>query len=198
MSVASRKRLPALANPYSASFRLLSDTLLSGVIVLLLSIPIVTWFAALTGAVGALRDARRADAPVRVRSIVRHAARSIRRHALLTVLAPSAFVGFLLVDLLVLPHVIGDERLALVAVGALAAGIGALALRIAGAWRDERTAREIVRIAWGRMSADPVGSLMLFAAGSCAGLIVSFAPPLILVMGGPLALAALAFDRDIA
>jgi len=198
MSVASKKRLPALANPYSASFRLLSDTLLAGVIVLALSIPLVTWFAALTGAVAALRDAHRADGPVRVRAIVRYGVRSVRRHALLTVLAPTVFVCFLLLDLLVLPHVVGDARLALVAVGVLAAGIGAFALRIAGAWRDERTAREIVRIAWGRMSADPVGSLMLFAAGACAGLIVSFAPPLVFVMGGPLALAALAFDRDIA
>lgn len=198
MSVTSKRRVPALANPYSASFRLLSDTLLAGVIVLVLSIPVVTWFAALTGAVSALRDARRTDGPVRVRAILRHALRSMRRHPLLTVLAPSAFVAFLLADLLILPHVVGDARVSLIAVGAVAAGIGALALRNAGAWRDERTAREIVRVAWRRMSADPVGSVMLFAAGVCAGLIVSFAPPLIFVMGGPLALAALAFDRDIA
>jgi len=198
MSIVPKRRAPALLDPYGTSFRLLSDTLLAGVVVLALSLAVVTWLVALTGAVAALREARRTDAHVRVRGILTHATRAARRHPLLMLAAPTALVVFLVGDLLILPHVIGDARGSLVIVGALAAGIGALALRVAGAWRAECAASDIARVAWRRMSADPVGSVMLFGAGACAMLVVSFAPPLVFVMGGPLALAALAFDREIA
>jgi len=198
MSVARRRRLPGVLDPYSTSFRLLSDTLLAGLLVLALSLPVVTWFAALTGATAALRDARAAEDPIRVRRILGHGWSAVRRHPLLTLLAPAVFVAFILADLLVLPHLLGDATLALWALGAIASGVGAFALRIAGAWRADRTARGVLALAWGRMSADPVGTLMLFGACAAAALIVSFSPPLVLVIGGPLALAALAFDRDVA
>lgn len=197
MTVARRRRLPGVLDPYSTSFRFLSDTLLAGLVVLALSLPIVTWFAALTGATAALREARAAEDPVRVRRILTHGCAAIRRNPLLTLLAPGVFVAVVVGDLLILPHLLGDAPLALWAVGAIASGVGAFALRIAGAWREDRTARRVIALAWARMSADPVGSLMLFGACAAAVLIVSFSPPLLLVMGGPLALAALAFDRDI-
>ena len=197
MTMAPKRRMPAVLNPYSSSFRFLSDTLLAGILVLALSLPVVTWFAALTGATTALRDARLADDPIRARRVLQHTWASIRRHPLLTLLAPTVFLAFIVGDLLILPHVLGNATTALYVIGAIAAGVGAFALRIIGAWREERSARQIIRIAWERMSADPVGSLLLLGACVCAGLIVSFSPPLILVIGGPLALAALALDRDV-
>lgn len=192
---AARRRAPGALDPHSPTFQAFSDTIYVGVLLFALSIPLITWFAALTAGVEALREARLADRHVRARDVWSAFVQRLRRNPISQVVVPTAVTAVLVVDVVLLPYAVPGELWALLLPVLLAAGLGAIALRIAGAWRRDVPARRTFALAWRRMSTDAAGSALLVLAVVCAGAIVSVAPLLLVVMLGPLALAALAMDR---
>jgi len=192
----ARRRAPGALDPHSPTFQAFSDTIYVGVLLFALSIPLVTWFAALTAGVEALRDARAQDRHVRARDVWSAFGHRLRRHALSQMVLPAIVTALLVVDVVLLPYAVPGELWATLLPAVLAAGLGAIALRVAGAWRRGIPTTAVYRTAWRRMSTDAAGSALLVLAVVCAGSIVALAPLLLIVMLGPLALAALAMDRE--
>jgi len=182
-------------DPHSDTFHAFADVLYTGVLVFALSLPVVTGFAALGAGVQALREARAADGHVSVGSVLRAFGRRLR-HPVAQLLLPTLVTALLALDVLVLPFLGADPTAAAVVPIVLAATAGAVALRVAGAWRDDVPARRTLALAWRRMSADAGGTLVLILAVASAGAVIAVVPLLVVVMAGPLALAALAMDRD--
>lgn len=191
-----RRRAPGGLDPHSPTFQLFSDTLYVGVLVFGLSLLVVTWFAALSAGVEALRDARAGDRHVSARRVWSAFVDRVIRHPLSHIVLPTVVTAVLVFDVVALPYVAPGEAWALALPIVLAAGLGAVALRVAGAWRRGLPARVTFARAWRRMSQDAAGSALLVIAVAAAGAIVSIAPLLLVVMLGPLALAALALDRE--
>jgi len=191
-----RSRGQSTLDPHSSTFHAFADMLYAGVLIFGLSLLVVTWFAAFSAGVQALRTAREQDRHVTVRAVWSAFANRIARHPLTHVLAPSLVTALLVVDVVLLPYVAAGSFGAIVLPIVLAAGLGAVALRVAGTWRQGRAARESLGIAWRRMSTDAGGSALLALAVAAAGAVVMIAPMLAIVMPGPLALAAVAMDRD--
>lgn len=192
-----RRRAPGALDPHSPTFHLFADTLYIGVLVFGLSLLIVTWFAALSAGVETLREARAADRHASARRLWSVFVDRTVRHPLSHVVLPTIVTALLAFDVVVLPYVAPGEAWALALPVVLAAGLGAVALRVAGAWRTGVPARRTFAVAWRRMSEDAAGSALLVLAVAAAGAIVSIAPLLLVVMLGPLALAAVAMDREV-
>lgn len=192
----ARRRGPSPLDPHSSTFHAFADMLYAGVLIFALALPVVTWFAALSAGVEALRDARAADQHVRARAVWSAFVDRVVRHPVSHVLVPSAVTALLVVDVVLLPYVAPGELWSTVLPIVLAAGLGAIALRIAGTWRRGEAPRVLLARSWRRMSTDATGSALLVLAVVCAGAIVVIAPLLALVLPGGLALAALAMDRD--
>ena len=191
-----RRRGPSPLDPHSSTFHAFADMLYAGVLIFLFALPVVTWFAAFSAGVEAIREARSADAHVRVRAVWSAFVDRVVRHPISHVLAPTAVTAVLVVDVVLLPYVAAGELWSSVLPIVLASGLGAIALRIAGTWRRDQAPRALLARAWQRMSTDAAGSALLVLAVVCAGAIVVIAPLLALVLPGGLALAALAMDRD--
>lgn len=192
----TRRRPQSGLDPHSPTFHAFSDMLYVGVLVFGLSLAVVTWFAALSAGVEALRVARVNDRHVSARVVWSAFADRVVRHPLTHVIAPAAVTALLVIDVVLLPYVVPGELWSTLLPVVLAAGLGAIALRIAGAWRRDIPARTILATAWRRMSTDAAGSALLVLAVVTAGAIATIAPMLAIVMPGPLALAALAMDRE--
>lgn len=191
------RRAPSGLDPHSPTFHLFADVLFVGVMVAVLALAVVTWFAALSAGVEALRDARRADRHVSVRSVFSAFGDRVLRHPVSHVLLPTAVTALLLVDIVLMPYAVPGELWAASLPLVLAAGLGAVALRVAGAWRRDASPRASLALAWRRMTTDAAGSALLVFAVVCAGAIVTIAPMLAIVIPGPLVLAAVAMDRDL-
>ncbi|MDN3496838.1 hypothetical protein QL996_12930 [Planococcus sp. APC 4015] len=189
-----RRRSPL--DPHSSTFHAFADMLYAGVLIFVLALPVVTWFAALSAGVEAIRDARAADHHVRARTVWSAFVDRVVRHPVSHLLAPTAVTALLVVDVVLLPYAAPGELWSLVLPIVLAAGLGAIALRIAGTWRRGEAPRVLLGRAWRRMSTDAAGSALLVLAVTCAGALVVIAPLLALVLPGGLALAAVAMDRD--
>lgn len=192
---AGRKRRSGL-DPHSDTFHAFADVLYTGVLVFALSVPLVTWFAAMGAGVQALRDARATDGHVTIGAVWRAYVHRIRRHWFVFVVLPTLLTAAIAFDTLLLPFLGVGELMSAVIPIVLASVVGAIALRVAGAWRDDVTARRTLALAWQRMSQDAGGSALLVLAVAAAGAIVSIIPLLAFVLAGPLALAAVAMDRD--
>lgn len=193
---AARRRAPGGLDPHSPTFQLFSDVLYLGVLIFGLSLLVVTWFAALSAGVEALRTARQTDRHVTARAVWGAFANRVVRHPLTHVVAPTLVTALLVIDVVLMPYVAPGEMWALVLPIVLAAGLGAVALRVAGTWRRDTAPRVLLARAWRRMSEDAAGSALLVLAVASAGAILTVAPMLAFVTPGLLALAAVAMDRD--
>jgi hypothetical protein len=193
---ATRRRAPGGLDPHSPTFQLFSDVLYAGVLMFGLSLLVVTWFAALSAGVEALRTARRTDRHVSARGVWDAFANRVVRHPISHIVAPTLVTALLAVDVVLLPYVAPGEAWTLVLPIVLAAGLGAVALRVAGTWRRGTAPRILLARAWRGMSEDAAGSGLLVLAVASAGAILTIAPMLGFVMPGLLALAAVAMDRD--
>lgn len=191
----ARSRRMSAINPHSTGFAAFADVLYTGVLLFGLSIPLVTWFAALSAGIEELRDSRAQDRHVSARRVWRAFGDRVVRHPLSHILAPALLTAILVFDVLLLPYVGPGELWSVVLPIVLAAGLGAVALRVAGAWRRGGHPRRILFTAWRRMSGDVGGTLLLLLAVATAGSIVAIAPMLAVVILGPVALAAVAMDR---
>lgn len=195
MTVVAPRRRSGL-DPHSTTFHSFADMLYTGVLVFALALPLLTWFAALSAGVEELRTARAEDRHVRARAVWSAFADRLVRHPLSHVVVPTLVTALLVVDVVVLPYVAPGELWATVLPVVLAAGLGAIALRVAGAWRRGIPTRTTLAIAWRRMSTDAAGSALLVLAVATAGAIVAIVPLLAIVLPGGLALAAIAMDRE--
>ena len=192
----ARRRAPGGLDPHSPTFQLFSDVLYAGVLIFGLSLLVVTWFAALSAGVEALRTARLADRHVSARAVWDAFANRVVRHPISHLVVPNLLAAVLVIDVVLMPYVAPGEVWTLVLPIVLAAGLGAVALRVAGAWRRDTAPRVLLSRAWRRMSEDAAGSALLVLAVASAGAILTVAPMLAFVMPGLLALAAVAMDRD--
>jgi hypothetical protein len=193
---ALRRRAPGGLDPHSPTFQLFSDVLYAGVLIFGLSLLLVTWFAALSAGTEALRTARRTDRHVVARVVWSAFVDRVVRHPISHIVAPTLVTGLLVIDVVLLPYAAPGELWASALPIVLAAGMGAVALRVAGTWRRGTAPRVLLARAWRRMSDDSGGSALLVLAVAAAGAILSIAPMLAFVMPGLLALAAVAMDRE--
>lgn len=184
-----------LLDPHSPGFASFADVLYSGVLVFATMLPLVTGFAGLSAAVQVFREARASDGHVTVGAFWRAFVDRVTKHWISHIVVPTVVGAVLVGYLLVLP-LMGLEPWMAIGLPAVAGVIvGAIGLRFVGTWRQGTSARVTLAETWRRMSDDPVGTLLLAGAAFTAGAIVSFATMLLLVIAGPLVLAAVAVDR---
>ncbi|RKN42333.1 hypothetical protein [Streptomyces hoynatensis] len=182
-----------LGRRWNTGFALFGEVLITGVLIAVLCLPLVTALPAL--AAGAAHLRRHLDGEsVRSWDLLRDFATACRTQW------PAA-LGFFGVALLLLWNLSLAQAGVLPGAGGvlavmmlLLAAWAALLLRTAAVWRPDRGPREVVAEAAERGLRDPAGSALLAAACVMCGVFVWMLLPLALVGGGLLALAAVAVD----
>lgn len=175
-------------------FALFGEVLLVGAVVLVLSVPVVTTVPALAVGVRHLRRfvAGEADSAGRLLSDVVPALRDLWP---LGLLAPAA--------LMLLGYNLWFAGTGLSSggqvVGVVSAGVGAavvvVVLRVPGTWVPGQHWWHPLRAAARRARHDLSGSVLLLAAVGMCGVLVWMLTPLVLIVGGLLALAMLAVEN---
>jgi hypothetical protein len=186
---------PGETRRWTAGFGLFGEVVITGVLVGLLTVPVVTALPALAAGTAHLRRHLSGES-VRVADALRDfvaAWRALWRLAL-------AFSG---AALLLLWNLSQGQAGALPGSGGvvavsllLLAAWAVLLLRTAAVWRPEAASAgpELLRSTAGLLVRDPAGSLLLaFACGMC-GVFVWMLAPLALLVGGLLALATVAIE----
>jgi|SRR5665647_900571 len=178
----------------SSSFALFAEVLLVGLVVAVLSIPVLTILPALAAGVVHLR--RHLDGRGdRVADLLRLFVVACRGVWLVSI----AGVGAVLVlgfNIWLLRTTAADAfRLPGIVSGVVLAALAVVLLRSAGGWRPGSAWWPAVRAAARRSRDDLRGTGMLLIALVLAGVIVWMLVPLALVVGGLLALAVLAVER---
>ncbi|RKN06071.1 hypothetical protein [Streptomyces radicis] len=176
---------------WSTGFALFGEVVITGALVALLSVPLVTALPALAAGTAHLR--RHLDGEsVRVAEVLRDFAAACRT-LWPAALAVSAAALLLLWNLsLAQAGVVPGAAGLLVVTALLIAALAVGTLRTADAWRPGGTAGEAVREAAERASADVPGSVLLAFACAMCGVFVWMLLPLVLVCGGLLSLATVA------
>lgn len=178
----------------SSSFALFAEVLLVGLVVAMLSIPVLTVLPALGAGVVHLRrhlDGR-SDG---IMDLLRLFVVACRGVWLVSVAGVAAVVvlGF---NLWLLRTAVGDAfRVPGIVSGLVLAALAVVLLRSAGGWRPGSAWWPTVRAAARRSREDLRGTGMLLIALVLAGVIVWMLVPLALVVGGLLTLAVLAVER---
>ncbi|RBM19734.1 hypothetical protein [Streptomyces sp. PT12] len=175
----------------STGLALFGEVVITGALVALLSVPLVTALPALAAGSAHLRRHLNGES-VRVADVLRDFAAACR--ALWpAALAASAAALLLLWNLsLAQAGVVPGAAGLLVVTGLLLAALAVGTLRTADAWRRGGTAGEAVREAAERARADVPGSVLLAFACAMCGVFVWMLLPLALVCGGLLSLATVA------
>lgn len=188
MSRAARLR------PYgSPKFALFGETLLTGLAVAIASIPIVTAVPAIVAGARHLRRHHdgRADG---LGDLARDVGFAVRRLWGLGVGA-ALVAAFLVLDAWALAALDVPGSAPVAAVLALAALAGVVViLRFAGAWDPAAATGAQLRRAAAESAHDALGTTLLLLAVAGTGVLVWMFPPLTIVAGGVLALAAYAVD----
>jgi len=174
---------------------LFADCLLVGVFTLVAAVGVVTGYAALVAACATVREHVVAGRSALAREYLARLVGAIRSGPVAVLVAPSVVAGLVAVDALaVASGVPGAGPLAVVLAGCAAAAV-VVGLRAAAAWRPGQRFGPVARAAAIRGVRDPGGSALLLLAGVAAAAIVVVVPITALLIGGPLALAAVAVDR---
>ena len=178
----------------SGGFALFADCLLVGVCTALAAVPVVTGYAALVAACATVRDRVVDDRPAGPRTYLRHLRDLVRARPVGLLVVPAAVAAVLALDALaVASGVPGAGVLAVPLVGCVAAAV-VVGLRAAARWRPADSVGVVVPAAARRATDDVRGSALLLLAGAAAAAIVVVVPVTVLLIGGPLALAAVAVD----
>lgn len=177
-----------------ARVALLSEVLLTGAVLAVVSIPVVTAVPALAAGAEHLRRHvdHRGDS---LGDLVRGVARAVRELWPLGLGVPAvlAVVGL---DLwLVRTGALPGGTVVGVVTGVLAVALVIVVLRFVGAWRPGTAVREGLRGAAWRSVEDLPGSALLLAGAGVVAVVVWMLLPLLLVAPGLLALAALAVEH---
>jgi hypothetical protein len=185
---------PAASTRRTGGLALFADCLLVGVFTVVAAVPLVTAYAALVAGCATLRDGVVADRTVGPRAYLRHLCEVFRCGPLAALVVPAAVVGLLAVDALaVATGVPGAPALAVVLAGCAAAAV-VVGLRTAAGWEPGRRLGPVAAAAAVRAARDPGGSALLLLAAVAAAVIVVVVPITVTLIGGPLALAAVAVD----
>jgi hypothetical protein len=173
---------------------LFGDCLLAGLLVALASLPVLTAYPALVAGCAVVRGRVRDDVPVGPVRFVR-ALCAVLRSGWHAVALPPAVLALVLADGPVLAAGVPGAAPVAVLVGLGACLAAVFGLRCAAQWRPGLRWRAVARAAAGRFSSDAGGDLLLgLAAGVTIG-IALLVPVTGLVLGGVLALAAVAVDE---
>lgn len=176
------------------SFALLGEVLLLGAVVAVLSIPVVTAVPALAAAVRHLRRFQ-AGEPAGAGAFLADLSRAVRE--LWWVGAGTvALLPLLALDLwLATSGALPGGALVAAVTGTLAVGVLVVVLRLTATWSAQGRAVQDLREAARASLQDPVGALLLLVALAVCVVLVVAVLPLLLVVGGLLALAALAVEH---
>jgi hypothetical protein len=191
----SEAEAPNQARPIAqAGLALFADCLLVGVFTLVAAVPVVTGYAALVAACATVREHVVAGRSARAREYLARLLGAIRSGPVAVMVTPLAVAGLVAVDALaVASGVPGAGPLAVVLAGCAAAA-AVVGLRAAAAWRPGERFGTVAWAAAIRAVRDPGGSALLLLAAVAAATIVVVVPITALLIGGPLALAAVAVD----
>lgn len=167
-----------------------ADCLLLGVFLLVCSLPVVTAFPALVAGCAVLREQAYGGPGVTPRQLV-NALRRVLRSGHTVWLVPSAVLALLWLDALALDaHGPGLGA----PVAAASAVVAALGLRCAAGWREGTAWRTVVIAAFRSMPQQPLVLVLLAGSVVAAAVLLAMSPVLLLIVLGPLALAATAAD----
>lgn len=167
-----------------------ADCLLLGVFLLLASLPVITAYPALVAGCAVLREQAHGGAGVTPRHFLA-ALRRVLRSGPSVWLAPTGVLALLWLDALALDaHGPGAGPAFAVAAAALAA----LGLRCAAAWRDGLRWRAVLAAAFRSVPGQPLVTVLLAGSTAAAAVLLTMSPVLLLVVLGPLVLAATATD----
>ncbi|GAB2874022.1 DUF624 domain-containing protein [Streptomyces mayteni] len=176
-----------MRRPWFAHF---ADTLLLGVLLLLASLPLITAYPALVAGCAVLRERALGGQGVTARHFL-SAFRRVLRSGPAVLLVPTGALSLLWLDALVLdahgPG--GDLPFALAA-----AALVALGLRCAAAWRDGAPWRDVLAEVFRSVPTQPLALVLLAGSAVAAAVLLTMSPVLLLVVLGPLVLAATATD----
>ncbi|NLT55183.1 MAG: hypothetical protein GXX79_11635 [Actinomycetales bacterium] len=183
------------ARGVESGLALFADCLVTGVMVALAGLPLVTAYPALVAGCAVLRDGVR-DRPVGPRRYALRL-RQVLRTGPAGWVVPPLVCGVLLVDAgAVAAGVPGSGALTVLLAGTASVAV-VLALRVAGSWRPHATWSAVVRPAARHLLGDPGGSVLLWLAAVVAVTIAVLVPITVLLLGGALALAAVAVDTRV-
>ncbi|MEV8539615.1 hypothetical protein [Streptomyces sp. NPDC051572] len=167
-----------------------ADCLLLGVFLLVCSLPVVTAFPALVAGCAVLREQAYGGPGVTPRQLIA-ALRRVLRSGHAVWLAPSAVLALLWLDALTLDaHGPGLD----VPVAAASAIVAALGLRCAAGWREGTTWRAVGMSVFRSMPQQPLALVLLAGSVMASAVLLAMSPALLLIVLGPLALAATAAD----
>jgi hypothetical protein len=179
--------------PADGRLALFADCLIVGVCTAVAAIPLLTAYPAFVAGCAVLHDRIVEDRAVGLRGYVRRLG-EVLASGPAGVLVPSALCGVLALDAIALAAgAPGRLPLSVLLVLAGAGGV-LLGLRVAARWRPGGRWTAVVSAAAGRAVADPGGSALLVLAGGAAAAIALAVPITVLLVCGPLALAAVAVD----
>ena len=172
---------------------LFADCLLTGVLTALAALGVVTAFPALAAGCAVLRSRAYEDRSVGPRRYLLLFVAALRT-GVLGLLVPVAVVAVLVADgLAVAAGVPGAVPLGVLLAVATAAAV-VLGLRTAAAWRPGERWPAVTRRAARAAPRDPGGSALLLLAGVVTVALVVTVPLTVVLVAGPLALAAVAVD----
>jgi hypothetical protein len=178
----------------AARIALFAEVLLTGGVLAILSIPVVTVVPALAG--GAVHLRRHLDGrPDSLRDLLRHVGVALRALWPLGLVVP-ALLLLLAFDLwLVGTGALPGGAVVGVGVAVVAAAVVVLVLRLAATWAAGSPVGRSVREAGRVSAADLSGSLLLLAAVAVVGVVVWMFVPFLFVAPGLLAFAAVAVEQ---
>ncbi|GAA5195763.1 hypothetical protein [Microbacterium jejuense] len=181
---------PDAHRTYRGRFVAFTDALLLGVLVLLGSLAVVTWFVAIAAGARVARLRETEDATVGWRTYWRAWRDAATSGLVGSFLVPALVLGVLAADLFAVRA--GLDAAATGAAAISAVVLATVALRTAAEWRPGVRWAEALRTAVGRASTDLSGTALLAAAVVGVALIVTWVPPIAIAAGGPLCVAAAA------
>ncbi|WP_460796843.1 hypothetical protein [Microbacterium sp. GXF0217] len=188
-----RRRQARLRDRRAPRFALFGETLLVGIAVLVLSVPLVTLLPALVAGARHLRRHATGESD-RVRDLIADFAGAVRR-LWLGGLALAAGLAFVVFDCWVLTVVeVPNETAVRVALAIGVTVVVVLLLRFVGSWTPDAGAAVQWRRAVTESRLDLGGSALLLLAGFGAGILVWMFPAFVLLAGGILCLAAYGVD----
>lgn len=182
--------------PHGTSrFALFSETLLTGVVLFVLSLPLVTILPALAAGVAHLRRhlEGRPDSLGRLWADYLTAVRTGGWLVTVAVLALTALLGFNLT--LARSGVLPGGQLVAVLTVVLVVVVLVVALRAAGRWPDTGQWAAAVTDAWHTLRTDPTGAALVASAVGLCAVMVWMLLPLLFLVPGLLALAVMAVDH---
>lgn len=183
--------------PRGARLALFGEVVLTGAVLAVLSVPVVTAVPAL--AAGTLHLGRHVDGRADgVADLLRTTGRAVRELWALGLAVP-AVLAVLGLDLwLVRTGALPGGALVGVVTVLVLAAVVVVTLRFVGSWRPGAPVVAGVRAAARRATQDPTGSTLLVAAVTMVVVVIWMLLPLVLIAPGLLALAALAVERRVA